>query len=57
MGGIEVECTVTEIPDVIRVNVLGWPLAIASSLLYFLLFWNSRLYGDASQAVAAIEAI
>jgi nicotinamide mononucleotide transporter len=32
----------------IRVNVLGWPLAIASSLLYFLLFWNSRLYGDAS---------
>ena len=32
----------------IRVNVLGWPLAIASSLLYFLLFWHSRLYGDAS---------
>ena len=32
----------------IRVNPLGWPLAIASSLLYFLLFWNSRLYGDAS---------
>ena len=32
----------------IRVNVLGWPLAIVSSLLYFLLFWNSRLYGDAS---------
>ena len=32
----------------IRVNSLGWPLAIASSLLYFLLFWNSRLYGDAS---------
>ena len=31
----------------IRVNVLGWPLAIASSLLYFLLFWRSRLYGDA----------
>jgi nicotinamide mononucleotide transporter len=31
-----------------RVNVLGWPLAIASSLLYFLLFWKSRLYGDAS---------
>ena len=35
----------------IRVNVLGWPLAIASSLLYFLLFWNSRLYGDASLQV------
>ena len=32
----------------IHVNVLGWPLAIASSLLYFLLFWKSRLYGDAS---------
>ena len=32
----------------IRVIVLGWPLAIASSLLYFLLFWKSRLYGDAA---------
>ena len=32
----------------IRVNPLAWPLAIASSLLYFLLFWRSRLYGDAS---------
>ena len=31
-----------------RVNPLGWPLAIVSSALYFLLFWNSRLYGDAS---------
>ena len=35
----------------IRVNVIGWPLAIASSLLYMLLFWNSRLYGDASLQV------
>ncbi len=35
----------------IRVDPLGWPLAIASSLLYFLLFWNSRLYGDASLQV------
>jgi nicotinamide mononucleotide transporter len=26
----------------------GWPLAIASSLLYFALFWRSKLYGDAS---------
>jgi nicotinamide mononucleotide transporter len=25
----------------------GWPLAIASSLLYFALFWRSRLYGEA----------
>jgi nicotinamide mononucleotide transporter len=32
----------------IRVNPLGWPLAIISSLLYFALFWNSRLYGDSS---------
>ena len=32
----------------IRVNPLGWPLAIVSSLLYVALFWNSRLYGDAS---------
>ena len=26
----------------------GWPLAIASSLLYFALFWRSKLYGEAS---------
>jgi nicotinamide mononucleotide transporter len=32
----------------LRVNVLGWPLAIASSLLYALLFADSRLYGEAS---------
>ena len=32
----------------IRVNPLGWPLAIVSSLLYFALFWDNRLYGDAS---------
>ena len=31
-----------------RVNVYAWPLAIVSSLLYFALFWNSLLYGDAS---------
>ena len=35
----------------IRVNPLGWPLAIVSSLLYVLLFWNSRLYGDAGLQV------
>ena len=41
----------------IRVNVVGWPLAIASSLLYLLLFWNSRLYGDAAlQAFFAFVA-
>lgn len=32
----------------IRVNPVAWPLAIASSALYFLLFWQHRLYGDAS---------
>src|SRR3954469_21288371 len=26
----------------------GWPLAIVASLLYLLLFWRSRLYGDAA---------
>jgi nicotinamide mononucleotide transporter len=31
-----------------RVNLLAWPLAIAASLLYGLLFWNHRLYGEAS---------
>ena len=30
-----------------RVNPLGWPLAIASSALYLLVFWQARLYGDA----------
>ena len=35
----------------IRVNPLGWPLAILSSLLYMLLFWNSKLYGDAGLQV------
>jgi nicotinamide mononucleotide transporter len=42
----------------IRVIVYGWPLAIASSLLYFLLFWKSRLYGDASlQIFFALVAV
>ena len=31
-----------------RVNPIAWPLAIVSSLLYVALFWNSKLYGDAS---------
>ena len=31
-----------------RVNPVAWPLAIASSLLYALLFADSRLYGQAS---------
>ena len=32
----------------LRVDPVGWPLAIASSLLYALLFADSRLYGEAS---------
>ena len=32
----------------IRERLWAWPLAIASSLLYFLLFWRSKLYGEAS---------
>jgi nicotinamide mononucleotide transporter len=31
----------------LREQVLGWPLAMASSLLYALLFASSRLYGEA----------
>jgi nicotinamide mononucleotide transporter len=31
-----------------RVHPLAWPLAIASSALYLLVFWDARLYGDAS---------
>ena len=32
----------------LRVNPLGWPLAIASSGLYGLLFVHSKLYGEAA---------
>ena len=32
----------------VRVNVTAWPLAITASLLYFVLFWHHRLYGEAS---------
>ena len=35
----------------IRVNPLGWPLAILASLLYFALFWQSKLYGEAGLQV------
>ncbi|HEY1092994.1 MAG TPA: nicotinamide riboside transporter PnuC [Burkholderiaceae bacterium] len=30
-----------------RVQVLAWPLALIASLLYFLLFWSGKLYGEA----------
>lgn len=36
----------------------GWPLAVASSLLYLLLFWRSKLYGDAAlQVFFAVMAL
>jgi nicotinamide mononucleotide transporter len=36
----------------------GWPLAIVSSLLYFALFWRSKLYGDAAlQLFFAVVAL
>lgn len=36
----------------------GWPLAIVSSLMYFALFWRSKLYGDAAlQIFFAVVAL
>jgi nicotinamide mononucleotide transporter len=36
----------------------GWPLAFASSALYFLVFWGTQLYGDASlQIFFAVMAV
>ena len=32
----------------LRVNPIGWPLAIVSALLYALLFADSKLYGEAT---------
>lgn len=41
-----------------RVHVLAWPLALISSLLYFLLFWSGKLYGEAAlQIVFATLAL
>lgn len=37
-----------------RVNPLAWPLAIASSALYLLVFWRARLYGDGALQVLFI---
>ena len=42
----------------LRVNPVGWPLAIASSLMYALLFADSKLYGEASlQLVFVVLAL
>jgi nicotinamide mononucleotide transporter len=38
----------------LRVNPLGWPLAIASSLLYALLFADSKLYGEAGLQIVFV---
>ena len=38
----------------LRVNPLGWPLAIVSSALYGLLFWHHKLYGEAALQVVFI---
>lgn len=41
-----------------RVNPVGWPLAIVASLLYVGLFWSYRLYGDgALQIFFAVVAL
>jgi nicotinamide mononucleotide transporter len=42
----------------IRLIHWGWPLAFASSALYFLVFWGGKLYGDAVlQVFFAVMAI
>lgn len=41
-----------------RVNPLAWPLAIASCLMYGLVFWEARLYGEAGlQGVFILVAL
>ena len=50
VSGLEVWAFVLSLGMVclnVRVNPWGWPLAILSSLLYFLLFARSKLYGEA----------
>ena len=37
-----------------RVHPLAWPLAIASSALYLLVFWQARLYGDGALQILFI---
>ncbi len=41
-----------------RVRLLAWPLAFVSALLYFALFWDGKLYGEAAlQLVFAALAV
>ena len=37
-----------------RVDPLAWPLAIASSALYLLVFWQAKLYGDGALQILFI---
>jgi nicotinamide mononucleotide transporter len=39
-----------------RLNPIGWPLAILASLLYALLFADSRLYGEAGLQLVFVAA-
>ena len=38
----------------LRVNPIGWPLAIVSSFLYALLFADSKLYGEATLQIVFV---
>lgn len=41
-----------------RVSLLAWPLAFISSVMYFALFWDGKLYGEAAlQLVFAALAV
>lgn len=54
VSGLEIAAFVLALAMVVlnmRVHPAAWPLAILSSLLYVALFWDSRLYGDASLQV------
>ena len=50
ISGVELVAFVLAVWMVIcnmRVNLLAWPLAFVSSLMYFALFWDGKLYGEA----------
>jgi nicotinamide mononucleotide transporter len=48
LEGVAVVLSLWMVACNLRVDPLGWPLAIASSALYALLFLHSKLYGEAS---------
>jgi nicotinamide mononucleotide transporter len=51
LEGVAVLLSVQMVVFNVRVDARGWPLAIVSSLLYLVLFWQNRLYGDAGLQV------